>query len=574
MTIQQNPRNVNDPNRELYVSGGDQSDDDFSWLMLSPEGNRGFSSIRTARFEKIIEEDIDLTEAKLTEIQNGGFSNSNQYTSTVLTDNRVDKTKPTGLNGNQAGRHINFTGNTWRRSNTPYFERSRMRSHTTFHFLPQEIRGADNERIITIQATPVSDFTEDALPRMIFESGLQDIRWEGDRAGATRVVQVRDQSQLPTPILGEIPAERFRSYAIDNNSTLTDGFILPTDGAPVSFFSENPDNNDLTFDIGTGTAIKGTNAGGLFLDNIIMRGENGTETLFDITQVDSEENSSLIINNCRFTNFASLGQIKGFRDVVITNTTFAIFDDGLTLDTNEVSFIVSNGWDSRNTSGTTDIEFKGTMEVVNMSSCRFTTSDNAHAMNIDPITTMICQGVVNGSAYVIPTGGTFFEAGSKTQTDPDWRFDLNGQLADSAVKGSAFFNGNATPTVITTVNTPVKVTGTTTAGELERFTHNTDGTLTYIGGRDITLRVEGRATIKIEPSLEDKNIAFYIAVNDTIVASTIIDQNVSSVFQTPTSPEFIAVDNLILSNGDTIKLFIENRSDSTNITVTSSKLIV
>ena len=122
------------------------------------------------------------------------------------------------------------------------------------------------------------------------------------------------------------------------------------------------------------------------------------------------------------------------------------------------------------------------------------------------------------------------------------------------------------------------MTITTAAGELERFTHNTNGSLTYIGSRPAKLRAEGRATILMEAGLETKEVAFYLYKDSgsgfVQQASTVIAQDLASVFQTPTSPEFVAVDTISLVTNDVIQMFVENRTDDTDITITALKLII
>ena len=462
MSHEENVRDQNINTHTIYARGTDALG--RSWVIRSPEGNDAVSRIRFSVEPILTETGIILHEAKLTSIQAGGYSFTNQYTALVASDTRADITKPTGFDSrNVTNRYIQFDGDTWSMSNTRFFDILNLADATnSVFFMPLEFRSSAGEMLLTIDSNNITDFTEDATFSIQFMESLQ-IRYLGDRSGVTRTKQVIDESGFPAVVGGFIPMERFRSYGIDNNVTATSGMLFPTDGAPITMFSENPDNNDLTFDIGTGTALTGTNLGGMVLRNLIIRGENKTETLFDLTQVDSEPDSSLIFDNCRFTNFASLGTIIGFRDVIFNNCTFDIFDEGTAFTDCGVSFSSTNRWESRNTSGTIDISLYGTMTAFIITATQFTTAENSHALYIDP-SLVIGQGNVTACPYVTPTGGSFFAAGSTDQTKEHWRFTANGDVPDSAIVGSFQFTADTTTTTILEQGSDGEITAFADAG--------------------------------------------------------------------------------------------------------------
>ncbi len=450
----------------LWVRGS--SGVDGSWVIESPESNINASRARIRVTREADEEGITLDEAKLSSIEAGGYSTLNQYVAQVAVDDRANTSYPTGLGSSVANRYIKFNGSSWKRSNNLEFDRLNVADATnTLIYEPVEVRSSIGDALLSVESTPITTYTESAPYRIRFREDLQKIIWEGDRAGATRVAQVVEDAGvvkgLPDPVSGVIPLESYHVYYIDDDVTLEYPLSLPTDGAPIGIVSQNPDNNNLIFDIGTEFAIQGTNAGGLYLSNVIISGENGTEKLFDVTQIDSEDFSDFRLRNSRFTNFADLGTITGFRDVAIFDTSFKEYSSGLTLDDTLNIVISGTRFESSDTSGTTDLSLTGTMTGASITTTQFTTANNAHALYIDPTST-IEQGSVVSNVYKAPTGGSFFAAGSLDQTDLNWRFVSNGDVPDSAVVGSYQYTSNTTVTVLSVQGTDGNITAFADAG--------------------------------------------------------------------------------------------------------------
>lgn len=136
------------------------------------------------------------------------------------------------------------------------------------------------------------------------------------------------------------------------------------------------------------------------------------------------------------------------------------------------------------------------------------------------------------------------------------------------IYGEAHVQGNGSATSIGTVNTPVKVVGTTSAGETNLFTH-TNGRLTSNVLLAKTYRVT--ASLTLTSAVANKKYTVYIAKGGSALAKTGISRHVA----TTTDTGAITVSGLVpLALGEYVELFIENNTDTTNPTIEDYNLCV
>ncbi len=579
MTDLQNVRDTNPDVRTVYARGDANTDNSFRYI--SEETDASQSSLQTQRRAALTETNIALDDTKVTAVQgNVTYTVTNPFTASVLTDTRSNLVRPRNLNGSMVGKIIQFNGQSWNNSADEWFTKVTHDVTRSIYETPFVAITPANQETFIFDTEDASVLGGLERSRAIFTDQLEVIKWDRDWSGEGRVIQIQEEADFWTKlgltepgVSDPIVLVRFRHYKISNNVTVTRPFLMPTNG-PVEFSSENLNNNDLRCQIGAQTLFTGTDSAGIIIRDLAIEDRDGNmATLFDVTQAGSEAFSKVIIQDMTIIDFKSLGTFKGINSLKFKDNRLALYDQGLTLDSCDIKGIEGNLHLGLNEGGAVDMTFIGTNGTLSMNSQTWSQDDNAVAMDIKSTSTIV-QGTVTNSTYSVPTGGQFFASGSKNQTDPSWRFEVNGEAPDSNIIGSASFNGNTTETVIAAINTPVAVAGTTVAGSLERFTHNPTGILTYTGTRDITMRVEIRASIDVTPDLETDDITFCIFKNGVAQATTADKRNVASVFQMPTSPEFVSVDNLDMTPGDTTQMFVENNTTTTNILVTDLKLII
>lgn len=136
-------------------------------------------------------------------------------------------------------------------------------------------------------------------------------------------------------------------------------------------------------------------------------------------------------------------------------------------------------------------------------------------------------------------------------------FDTNTSCVEYSIQS------NSTDSTISTTNTPVKILGTTTVGEITNdFSHTSnrgtfDGTLTSRYKVDATLSV-----VRGAGSGNKFDATFYIAKNGTVVGKSSIPSEISDV-KRPISLQMITE----LTNTDYIEIWVENNTNTRNVLV-------
>jgi len=135
---------------------------------------------------------------------------------------------------------------------------------------------------------------------------------------------------------------------------------------------------------------------------------------------------------------------------------------------------------------------------------------------------------------------------------------LNEGIADTRPDALLTLRGNTDQTSIA-ANTPTKVTGTWVIQRAAQFSANATGTAQYLaskpsGGIPITIA----GTLRIATGTND-DVVVYLAINDT-----------------PSSSPGVTFSTVIwqeeLQSGDTVEMWVENQTDSTNIIVENATI--
>lgn len=130
-----------------------------------------------------------------------------------------------------------------------------------------------------------------------------------------------------------------------------------------------------------------------------------------------------------------------------------------------------------------------------------------------------------------------------------------------------FMRNNATATTVALVDTAYKAAGTTTAGEIEKFSHS-NNRATYLGALSKKFTVTATVTCT---SGNNHQIGVYIAKNGIL-------DNPSEIYGTTSGTgraENITVQTLIeLVQNDYIEVWVENATSATNIVVAFLNVII
>ena len=122
-------------------------------------------------------------------------------------------------------------------------------------------------------------------------------------------------------------------------------------------------------------------------------------------------------------------------------------------------------------------------------------------------------------------------------------------------------HGNATATVISTINIPVKVAGTWVAGTVASFTASTTGRLAYTGGTTET--VSFRASVTLVPVGTNQVLTIQFAKNGVVIPDSRITRIVTAGARGNVSLFY----NSAMTASDYMEIFVSNGTSTNDITV-------
>jgi hypothetical protein len=124
------------------------------------------------------------------------------------------------------------------------------------------------------------------------------------------------------------------------------------------------------------------------------------------------------------------------------------------------------------------------------------------------------------------------------------------------------FDDPGTPTAIAVAGTPVKATNVSTAHDLYRFTHPVDNRLLY--GGTVAVKAQVTATLSFTCAANNQVLAFYIAVNDVVIASS----KIRSKIATGADVQAVTITaHPTLNPGDYIEVWVANETSDADLTV-------
>jgi hypothetical protein len=138
-------------------------------------------------------------------------------------------------------------------------------------------------------------------------------------------------------------------------------------------------------------------------------------------------------------------------------------------------------------------------------------------------------------------------------------------IADE-IYAQVVLHDNATATVITTQNTPVKVAGTFVTDAVSSFTTDATGRLTYTGST--TTVIQFVASVTLVPVGTNQLLTIQLAKNGTPITNAKMTRTVSS----GASGNVSVVFNISMATSDYVELFVANNSSTNDITVTDCLL--
>jgi hypothetical protein len=170
-------------------------------------------------------------------------------------------------------------------------------------------------------------------------------------------------------------------------------------------------------------------------------------------------------------------------------------------------------------------------------------------------------GIIDNNVF--SGSGTYFN--NILPSDLKWQILANSpNVPTSENIGECYMNGNTTPTTFTTSGVYTKVLGTTTAGELSRFSMPTSNRLTYIGLNTVNLflTIAFSMTKSTNGAIDIKSVLYKNGI--TPITSTTSNVNIKNNGDLVSA---VVQGYVLLNPNDFIELWVSNITNTTSIIV-------
>lgn len=368
---------------------------------------------------------------------------------------------------------------------------------------------------------------------------------------STKTIIVNSLSDFPTPVGGVITLDDNTEYAIRNDISTANRFVLGnncvlsgSDSAVVS----------ITY-TGVGVMFTSVNCSWK-LKNVTVNAATGTLIDFDGTGVEIFQALDSEIVASTLGTFANFGGIY-FDDAQIAVTTngfaFAGTNGVILIEAQLATIAAGIMWDL----GTaTFAGFSATDCFVTLNGTSKYLSGLASSGNID----VGGLGAVHNCRFY----GTGTPLQTITANDIRWQFFINDDIEETHKDCLLSQVANLTATVITVATTPVPLAGTWTQQHAAQFTGSAAGRMTYNGIKETHFNMT--CSFSAEPTGgTNKDISFYIAKNGTPIAASKATATISAG-----SPTRITVLwRTSMAQGDYIETHVANDTDTIDVLVNS-----
>jgi len=318
---------------------------------------------------------------------------------------------------------------------------------------------------------------------------------------ASNVVEVFAEADFGTIV----PATRIDvtpnvTFKLMKPVTHTLPFLIAT-GADMEIRTTSRLVNTLTY-TNIAAQFQGTNIGTLAIFDTIFNGSENA-TLLGI------DGGTISLKFPDFNRYDSLGTVQNLVDFFAPGVFAEIISSGLSLincaggTVVDSLFIAQDG----NTLNLFDISGASSGEFQLYDNI-FDNDSSASFINIDGAT-FPAANAVNLIGNNISTPANFFAPGSLVQTDGRILSSNNKAVPESTITAEAILVNNATVTDIPAANAKVMIAASTwTGSEESRVTVNSDGTSTYTGNPQATLRLDGNITLEPASSTKELSCSF------------------------------------------------------------------
>lgn len=372
-----------------------------------------------------------------------------------------------------------------------------------------------------------------------------------------QIIFVSDKYDFPRAVDGVITLDTQATYFVTAQVDLTGDRIVAA--ANSAFIGGSTENSAILSTGLTGVAMI-TSLYSLTIRNLSFT----ADVLFDLNGATGDQ--AIDWSAVNFLNCATVGTISNYNNIIIQLGAF-LSSANLTLDGTIGTVGFTNTLFS-GIEGQTTLTIPATATItrrLRISYSAFFSPTTATALDVSTSASILVE------SYILDTcnfsgPGTYLSGVQHTDNKSD--FSGNNGISNSSSLSNYYMIANATATTISTINTPVKMAGSTTSDSItQRFT-NTDNRATYIGAITKGFKVTGNATLTSSSNVQ---MGLYIALNGAVIAQSL---SVGTGNAGGRADYVGSIAIVSLSENDYLEMWVENQSGTQNITGENLNFIV
>lgn len=386
-----------------------------------------------------------------------------------------------------------------------------------------------------------------------FWNGTKWLAVQTTESGRTNFVLVKSAADLPAPQSGIITLKAGTTYEVNGTVSLASKINL--NGCYL--VGQDANNDKLVF-TGSGELFTG-NKGGT-LKSLTMVAAGASSKLFGL---DLSAAENLLVRDAIIANCTEVGLVKGGYMVFFSVINYSNNTKGITYQDNTNLLLDNTAWFANNT-GTFE-KMVGAFNHINKLGGFSMPQPGSTAFDVAGITFITEAGNLKNSTFM---GSGTKVAGSFTKK---WEVEAAGIPTEKdAVATASFYISAPVLTGINKVNTPVKISGATTASELVRFIAPTNNRLQYDGTKPRTFFVN--AALSVTGTANTYTYSFYISKNGVLVPGS---RQRTKVYSSSGDVQTVGMAcTVALSPGDYIEVWAENNESTYDLTAQNLTLII
>lgn len=359
-----------------------------------------------------------------------------------------------------------------------------------------------------------------------------------------------------------------KNYIIDGDINMGSQSIeIPEGGLSIAALNGARDTSSLfsTSDDHTMfTSPVGGYSGDVVIDGMTVSTSGANSKVFDL---DNDENFNAIdVTAANFTDCTSLGELSNYRQLLLNNVGIVNVDDGLTFSGTWAGGIAILTSIAVNFPAATLLK-EGTSLAIQGSVRSDINFNNVNSSSV------LCDFQPSD----ISTDGGFSLSNVRTTAtnalpnfpSSDVKARVRNCLGlDNTYVGGEYKIATTATTVISSVNTLVKMAGTTTYDDLQWFSQTTNNSFVYDSTQSVNVRIESSLSfsgsnnrvVGIQIRKWDNSASAYVDVGARFAAT------LNGGGAGTRAENVVCIGNTELDENDRIEIWIENQTDTSNIT--------